>query len=114
MPNSRVLCLLAPLLITQAGCPLVGDLPERFDVAISASDSRESPKGSGPSGFAGSSWRIIRKSDAGDSSTYADISPDPYGGALGGLLERPPAGALHERGRQALRIFQKNLENVLG
>ncbi|MCA9244769.1 MAG: hypothetical protein KDA32_12475 [Phycisphaerales bacterium] len=87
--------LLVPLLTTQFGCPLVSDLPDRFDVAISTAETREAAKDTGPASLAGASWRIFRKANPNETPTDPSSAPrGPYGGLLdGGLLERPPGGA---------------------
>ncbi len=95
--------VLSVLLVLVAGCPTVQDLPETFDVAISATEKASAPRDSGPISLAQSSWAGFRDADpveasstpesTGEVAVQSEAAPGPYGGLLnGGILERPPVG----------------------
>lgn len=73
--------------IALVGCG-VPELPDTFDVAISAAEMVNAPRGSGAAAAAHATWTGFRGPDA---KSGEKAAPGPYGGLLnGGILERPP------------------------
>ncbi len=81
------------LFIAMAGCPspAIPELPDTFDVNISATEKAPAPKNSGPPDLANSSWAAFRKPGPDEPDTTVEPPPGPYGGLLNGVLPRPPA-----------------------
>jgi hypothetical protein len=79
--------------LAAGGCPRVPDLPEEFEVALTAAEQRTALRNTGPEQFSGMTLEVIRTGPADDAQAAGGPAPGPYGGLLnGGLLERPPVG----------------------
>lgn len=93
--RSRGVGLLCAVIGLAGGCGSVPALPDTFEVATTADLRVEVDAGTGPIGFADSTWSIARVADPNDPEEVADepIPPGPYGGLLNGQgLARPPVG----------------------
>lgn len=84
-----------PIIGTIGGCGSVPALPETFEVATTAEARVEVESGTGPIGFADSTWSITRVADPNEPDETAEepTPPGPYGGLFNGQgLARPPVG----------------------
>lgn len=79
--------MLSSVMLPLTGCSL-RELPDTFEVAMSAGERLSAPRNSGAADAVNSTWAGFRKADPAPAEKAA---PGPYGGLLtGGIVERPP------------------------